>query len=143
MGEYELHSLILACDFRVDDVEGMWKPLENRRPESTSISAHQVVLYTSISEPRPCLDDNRNSQLRSIRDVMRSPAIFEWFDISAVDDINRYSTARSSRRLTCTGSTMNRSAQYRAEWMSNAGLDAYPTQFIGRYAHLTSIEEQS
>ena len=26
-----------------------------------------------------------------------------------------------------------------AEWMSNAGLGAYPTQFVGRFAHLMSI----
>ena len=27
-----------------------------------------------------------------------------------------------------------------AEWMSNAGLGAYPTQFVGKFAHLMSIE---
>ena len=30
-----------------------------------------------------------------------------------------------------------------AEWMSNAGLGAYPTQFVGRFAHLMSIDERS
>ena len=30
-----------------------------------------------------------------------------------------------------------------AEWMSNAGLGAYPTQFVGRFAHIMSIDEQS
>jgi heme-degrading monooxygenase HmoA len=29
-----------------------------------------------------------------------------------------------------------------AEWMSQAGLGAYPTQFVGRFAHLMSIEGQ-
>ena len=31
MGEYDLHSLILACDYRVDDVEQMWKWLKKHR----------------------------------------------------------------------------------------------------------------
>ena len=30
-----------------------------------------------------------------------------------------------------------------AEWMSNAGLGAYPTQFVGRFAHIMSIDEPS
>jgi hypothetical protein len=29
-----------------------------------------------------------------------------------------------------------------AEWMSQAGLGAYPTQFVGKFAHLMSIEGQ-
>jgi len=29
-----------------------------------------------------------------------------------------------------------------AEWMSHAGLGAYPTHFVGTFAHLMSIEEQ-
>ena len=28
-----------------------------------------------------------------------------------------------------------------AEWMSKAGLGAYPTQFVGRFAHLMSVGE--
>ena len=30
-----------------------------------------------------------------------------------------------------------------AEWMSHAGLGAYPTQFVGKFAHLMTIDEQS
>ncbi len=26
-----------------------------------------------------------------------------------------------------------------AEWMSHAGMGAYPTQFVGRFAHLMSV----
>ena len=29
-----------------------------------------------------------------------------------------------------------------AEWMTNAGLGAYPTQFVGRFAHLMAVSEQ-
>ena len=55
MSDYDLHSLILACDFRVDDVDKMWKWLKKHRDGLASIGAHHVVLYTSIWEPRRVL----------------------------------------------------------------------------------------
>jgi hypothetical protein len=60
MGEYDLHSFIPACDFRVDDVDRQW-----------------------IDHPDAAV-----------------------------------------------------------EWMSNAGFGAYPTQFVGRFAHLMSVGER-
>src|ERR1700675_1004305 len=87
MREYDLHSLILACDFRVDDVDRMWSWLKKHRDPLASIGAHHVVLYTSIWEPGRVLVTIGIRQAGSIRDVLRSPAIFEWFDISGADDI--------------------------------------------------------
>ena len=87
MREYDLHSLILACDFRVDDVDRMWSWLKKHRDPLASIGAHHVVLYSSIWEPGRVLVTIGIRQARSIRDVLRSPAIFEWFDISGADDI--------------------------------------------------------
>ena len=71
MGEYDLHSLILACDFRVDDVDRMWKWLKKHRDGLASIGAHQIGIR----------------QAGSVRDVLPSPAIFEWFSISCAADI--------------------------------------------------------
>ncbi|BBY77200.1 fatty-acid--CoA ligase [Mycolicibacterium parafortuitum] len=87
MGEYDLHSFILACDFKVDDVDVMWKWLEKHRDGLASIGAHHVVLYESIWEPRRVLATIGIHHARSIREVLRSPAIFEWFNISGADDI--------------------------------------------------------
>ena len=87
MGEYDLHSLILACDFRVDDVDRMWKWLKKHHDPLASIGAHHVVLYTSIWEPGRVLVTIGIRQAGSMREVLRSPAIFEWFDISGADDI--------------------------------------------------------
>ena len=87
MSEYDLHSLILACDFRVDDIDRMWDWLKKHRDGLSSIGAHHVVLYTSIWEPRRVLVTIGIRHVRSMRDVLRSPAIFEWFDISGADDI--------------------------------------------------------
>ena len=52
-----------------------------------SIGAHHVVLYTSIWEPGRVLVTIGIRQADSIREVLRSPAIFELFDISGADDI--------------------------------------------------------
>ncbi|MGV9799328.1 fatty-acid--CoA ligase [Mycobacterium sp. NPDC003449] len=87
MGEYDLHSLIISCDFRVDDVDQMWKWLKKHRAGLAAIGAHHVVLYTSIWEPGRVLVTIGIRRAKSIRDVLRSPAIFEWFDISGVKDI--------------------------------------------------------
>jgi hypothetical protein len=76
MSEYDLHSLILACDFRVDDVDRMWRWLKKHHDPLASIGAHHVVLYTSIWEPGRVLVTIGIRQAGSIRDVLRSPAIF-------------------------------------------------------------------
>ncbi len=87
MGEYNLHSLILACDFRVDDLDRMWNWLQKQRSGLQSIGAHHVVLYKSIWEPGRVLSTIGIRNPHSIREVLRSPAIFDWFDISGAEDI--------------------------------------------------------
>lgn len=87
MSEYDPHSLILACDFRVDDVERMSNWLTKHRPGLASFGAHHVVLYHSIWEPDRVLATIGIRHPGSIREILRSPAIFEWFNISGADDI--------------------------------------------------------
>jgi hypothetical protein len=210
MGEWDLHSLILACDFRVDDVERMWKWLKRHRDGLASIGAHHVVLYTSIWEPGRVLVTIGIRHPRSIREVLRSPAIFDWFDISGADDIPPIFGGEVVEKIDLYGTSSEEHVGrvvvgvmssvddvpalmvkvhdglerfkrggvrkiwvYRAlddghevlilqeienefsarqwidrpdaaaEWMSNAGLGAYPAHFVGKFAHLMSIEEQS
>jgi hypothetical protein len=210
MSEYDLHSLILACDFRVDDVDNMWTWLKKHRDGLAAIGAHHVVLYTSIWEPRRVLVTIGIRQAKSIREVLRSPAIFEWFNISGADDIppifggevvekiDLYEPSPEERvgrvivgvisPVSDVGALMVKvhdglerfkSAGVRkiwvyqalddghevmilqevedevaarqwiehpdaaAEWMSKAGLGAYPTQFVGRFAHLLTVDEPS
>jgi hypothetical protein len=210
MGEYDLHSLILACDFRVDDVDRMWKWLKKHHDGLASIGAHHVVLYTSIWEPRRVLVTIGIRHARSLLDVLRSPAIFEWFDISGADDIPPifggevvekidlyepspeehvgrvvvgvmssvddvsalmakvhdgierfkragvrklwvYRALDDGREVMILQEIEDEVAARQwiehpdaaAEWMSNAGLGAYPTQFVGTFAHLMSVAEPS
>jgi hypothetical protein len=209
MSEYDLHSLILACDFRVDDVDRMWKWLQKHRDGLASIGAHHVVLYTSIWEPRRVLVTIGIRNARSIRDVLRSPAIFEWFSISGADDIPPifggevvekidlraptpkehvgrvvvgvmssvedvsalmdnvhdglerfegggvrkiwvYQALDDGREVMILQEIEDEVAARQwiehpdaaAEWMSTAGLGAYPTQFVGRFAHLMTVDEK-
>lgn len=209
MGEYDLHSLILACDFRVSDVDGMWEWLGKHQDGLASIGAHHVVLYTSIWEPRRVLVTIGIRQAGPIRDVLRSPAIFEWFDVSGADDIPPVFGGEVVEKIDLYGPTpddhvgrvvvgvmasvddvsalmdkvhdgierfkrdgVRKIWIYRAlddgrevmilqeiadevsarhwidhpdaaaEWMSGAGFGAYPTQFVGTFAHLMSIGER-
>lgn len=208
MGEYDLHSLIFACDFRVDDVDRMWKWLKKHRDGLSSIGAHHVVLYTSIWEARRVLVTIGIRHAKSIRDVLRSPEIFEWFNISGADDIPPifggevvekidlyppshdehvgrvivgvmapvddvsalmvkvrdglerfkrggvrkiwvYQALDDGREVMILQEIEDEDAARQwidhpdaaAEWMTTAGLGPYPSQFVGRFAHLMSIDE--
>ncbi|WP_071286973.1 fatty-acid--CoA ligase [Mycolicibacterium llatzerense] len=87
MSEQPLHSLILAADYRVDDVESMWTRLKSQRSILSELSAHHVVVYSSLWEPGRVLATVGIHNANSVREVLRSPAIFGFFDASGVDDI--------------------------------------------------------
>jgi len=210
MSEFNLHSLILACDFRVDDIDWMWNWLKRRRGNLASIGAHHVVLYTSIWEPGRVLVTIGIRHAHSIRDVIGSPAVFEWFDIAGLDDIPPIFGGQVVEKIDLDAPSpethvgrivvgvmssvddvstlmvkvhdgldrfkrggVRKIWVYRAlddgqevmilqeidneinahqwidhpdaaaEWMSNAGRGAYPTQFVGKFAHLMSIDAEN
>ena len=210
MSEFDLHSLIFACDFRVDDVDRMWEWLKKHSHELAAIGAHHVVLYTSIWEARRVLVTVGIRHAHSMRDVLRSPALFEWFNISGADDIPPIFGGEVVEKIDLyppspddhvgrvivgvmssvqdvpglmvklhdgierfkrggirkiwvyqalddghevmilqeaededTARQWIEHPDAAAEWMSNAGFGAYPTQFVGRFAHIMSIDEQS
>lgn len=87
MGDHELHSLVLASDYRVDDVDRMWSLLEQRRSVLSSIGAHHIVVYSSIHEPGRIFATVGIHHRVSVAEVIRSPAMFEWFDMGGVTDI--------------------------------------------------------
>lgn len=209
MNEYDLHSFILACDFCVDDLDRMWEWLEMHRDGLSSIGAHHVVVYESIWEPHRVLVTIGIRHATSIREVLRSPAIFEWFNISGADDIPPIFGGEVVEKINLSGPSSHRHVGrvvvgvmsavddvdqlmvkvhdgldrfkqggvrkiwvYRAlddgnevlilqeiadeasarqwiehpdaaaEWMSNAGMGAYPSRFVGRFAHLMSVDGQ-
>jgi heme-degrading monooxygenase HmoA len=210
MSDFDLHSPILACDYRVDDVDRMWEWLKKHSEGLASIGAHHVVLYTSIWEPHRVLVTIGIRHVHSMRDVLRSPAIFEWFNNSGADDIPPIFGGEVVEKIDLYPPTPDEHVGrvvvgvmssvedvsalvvkvhdgldrfkrggvrkiwvYRAlddgqevmilqeiededaarqwiehpdaaaEWRSNAGLGPYPTQFVGRFAHLMTVDEQS
>lgn len=87
MGEFGFHSLVLAWDFRVKDPEGMWAWLGTRKAGLKAIGAHHVVVYRSIWEPARVLTTIGVRNPESVRELLRSPAMFEWFDTAGAVDI--------------------------------------------------------
>lgn len=81
------HSLILAAEFPVDDVDRMWNLLLGRESELADIDAHHVVVYRSMWGRRRILVTVGIRHPRSVHDVLRSPAVFDLFDISGVEEI--------------------------------------------------------
>ena len=206
MSESEPYSLVLASDYRVDDPEQMWSLIEKRRSHLESVGAHHVVLYVSLWELGRVLVTIGIRHRRSIAELLRSPAIFEWFDIAGVDDIpaifagevlekiNLQSSSLGeiggvvvgavaavddvSELLTKVHGALDRFRQrgvrkvwlYQAfddgqemmllqevdnentarrciddpdaaaAWMSGIGFGAYPSLFVGRLAHVMTIE---
>lgn len=209
MGEYDLHSFILACDFRVSDPEQMWNWLEKKKSGLNSIGAHHVVVYKSMWEPGRILTTIGIRHPKSVRDVLRSPAIFEWFDVAGVQDIPPVFGGEVVEKIDLDGPSSERHVAgvivgamaavddvealmvklhdaldrfaeagvrkvwvYRAlddgqelmilqeidgeanarkwidhpdasaEWMSRAGLGAYPTLFVGKLAHIMAVDDE-
>jgi hypothetical protein len=208
MSEGKLHSLILACDYRVDDVARIWELFERQRSGLAAIGVHHVVGYISLWDPGRILVTMGIRHPQSVRDVLRSPAIFELFDTSGVDDIPPIFGGEVVEKIELddngAGDSVTRvivgavspvpdvlslMAQlharldrfrragvrkvwvYRelddgrevmilqevedaaaarewishpdtaAEWMSQAGCGAYPAVFVGRLAHVMTIDQ--
>src|ERR1700722_2289468 len=205
--EHEPHSLILACDFIVDDVDQMWRWIQGQREALASIGTRYLVVYASVWEPGRILVTTGIRQQQSIERIVQSPKIFEWFDVAGLTDIPPIFggevvekidladgsatapadavvlgviasvtdvTALVARVHEAAGSFRTAGVRkvwiYRAfddgqevmileeidsetnlrrwiekpdaaaEWMSRAGLGAYPQMFVGRIAHLMTID---
>jgi hypothetical protein len=84
---FERHSVVLASDYSVPSVDEMWQSLQGRRHDFAGIGAHHVVVYTSVWESGRVLVTIGLHNREPLPDLLRSPAIFEWFDVAGVDDI--------------------------------------------------------
>jgi hypothetical protein len=207
LSEHEPHSLILACDFAVDDVDRMWRWIQGQREALASIGTRYLVVYESLWEPGRILVTTGIRQRQSIRRIVQSPKVFEWFDVAGLADIppifggevvekidlvEESSSAPADAVILGVISSVpdvtalvarvhDAAASFRAagvrkvwlyrafddgqevmilkeidsethlrkwidkpdaaaEWMSRAGLGAYPPMFVGRVAHLMSID---
>ncbi|OBG38798.1 MULTISPECIES: hypothetical protein [Mycolicibacter] len=81
------HSLVLALDYRVDDVGRTWSLIQRDHSPLVDLGARHAVLYTSEFEPDRVLVTIGLRHRVSVKELLRSPAVFEWFDRSGVNDL--------------------------------------------------------
>nr|WP_242657090.1 MULTISPECIES: fatty-acid--CoA ligase [Mycobacterium] len=203
----ELHSLVLAADYRINDVDRMWSLIKEGRSPLVALGAHHVVMYHSIWEPGRVLVTMGIRHRESVQELLRSPAVFEWFDLIGVSDLPAIFAGEVLEKIDLTASATDtvpagvivgavstvddvaelmvkvhggldrfRDAGVRkvwlyralddgqevmtlleidslasaqrwidhpdaaAEWMSGAGIGAYPSLFVGKLAHVMSTE---
>ncbi|MEO6793464.1 MAG: fatty-acid--CoA ligase [Mycobacterium sp.] len=80
-------SLVLALDYRVDDVDRTWSLIRDDHSPLLDLGARHAVLYTSVFEPKRVLVTIGLRHRASVKELLRSPAVFEWFDRSGVSDL--------------------------------------------------------
>jgi hypothetical protein len=81
------HSLVLALDYRVDDVDRTWSLIRDDHAPLVSLGARHAVLYTSLFETDRVLVTIGLRHRVSVKELLRSPAVFDWFDRSGVSDL--------------------------------------------------------
>lgn len=81
------HSLVLALNYRVDDVDRTWSLVRDDHTPLLGLGARHAVLYTSVSEPGRVLVTIGLRHRLSVKELLRSPAVFEWFDRAGVSDL--------------------------------------------------------
>jgi len=87
MSDLEMSSIVLAWDHHVTDAERMWSLIAERQSHLAGIGARHVVMYSAVSEPNRVLVTIGIRQRCSVEELLRSPAVFEWFDLAGVEDI--------------------------------------------------------
>ena len=87
MGDERRHSLVLAAEYPVSDIDEMWTQLQVRKSHLADIDAHHIVVYSSMWGPRRALVTVGLRRPDSVREILRSPIIFELFDIAGCDEI--------------------------------------------------------
>ncbi len=81
------HSLVLALDYRVDDVDRTWSLIRDDHAPLIGLGARHAVLYTSAVETDRVLVTIGLRHRVSVKELLHSPAVFEWFDRSGVNDL--------------------------------------------------------
>jgi heme-degrading monooxygenase HmoA len=83
----EIHSMVIASDYRVPDPTRVWPLLERNKSALADIGAHHVLVYTSTQEHGRVLVMIGVHSREPIVELLRSRIFFDWFDAAGVDDI--------------------------------------------------------
>ena len=87
MNDGDIHSMVIASDYRVPDPTRVWPLLERRKAALADIGAHHVLVYTSTHDYGRVLVMIGVHSREPIVELLRSRVFFDWFDAAGVDDI--------------------------------------------------------
>ena len=83
----DIHSMVIASDYRVADPTRVWPFLERNKAALADIGAHHVLVYTSTHDYGRVLVMIGVHSREPIVELLRSRVFFDWFDAAGVDDI--------------------------------------------------------
>jgi hypothetical protein len=83
----DIHSMVIASDYRVPDPTRVWPLLERNKAALADIGAHHVLVYTSTHDYGRVLVMIGVHSREPIVELLRSRVFFDWFDEAGVDDI--------------------------------------------------------
>lgn len=87
MTDGDIHSLVIASDYRVPDPTRVWPLLRRNESALSDIGAHHVLVYTSTHDYGRVLVMIGVHSREPIVELLRSRIFFDWFDAVGVDDI--------------------------------------------------------
>jgi hypothetical protein len=83
----DIHSMVIASDYRVPDPTRVWPLLERNKAALADIGAHHVLVYTSTHDHGRVLVMIGVHSREPIVELLRSRVFFDWFDAAGVEDI--------------------------------------------------------
>ena len=83
----DIHSMVIATDYRVPDPTRVWPLLERNKPALADIGAHHVLVYMSTHDYGRVLVMIGVHSREPIVELLRSRVFFDWFDEAGVEDI--------------------------------------------------------
>lgn len=87
MNNGDIHSMVIASDYRVPDPTRVWPLLERNKAALADIGAHHVLVYTSTHDHGRVLVMIGVHSREPIVELLRSRVFFDWFDEAGVEDI--------------------------------------------------------
>lgn len=87
MSDGDIHSMVIASDYRIPDPTRVWPLLERNRAALADIGAHHVLVYVSTHDYGRVLVMIGVHSREPIVELLRSRVFFDWFDEAGVDDI--------------------------------------------------------
>lgn len=87
MNNGDIHSMVIASDYRVPDPTRVWPLLKRNKAALADIGAHHVLVYTSTGDHGRVLVMIGVHSREPIVELLRSRVFFDWFDEAGVEDI--------------------------------------------------------